>query len=69
MTKRKEHDDEKITPSQYKRQRLEEEEELISDDSYTPYSDEEDIEERLKDIDLNAYNSLIEAKGLIEKSF
>jgi len=65
MTKRKDHYDEKITPSQYKRQRLEE---LISDDWYTPYSDEEDIEERLKGIDLNAYNSLIEAKGLIEKT-
>lgn len=54
-----------VISSQYKKQRLEEE--LLSDESYTP-SDADDIEQQLKEIDLNAYNTFMDTRSLIEQN-
>lgn len=68
-TRKRTEDDLDTIPIRYKKQKIVDDE-LISDDDYSPTSEEDvdDLEERLKDIDVNAYNNLIEVKGIIEQN-
>ena len=57
-----------LCASQKKKKKIKLHEELSSESSESSLEYSIDIEERLKDIDLNAYDRLIEAKSIIEKN-
>ena len=57
-----------LCASQSETKKIKLHEELSSESSESSLEYSIDIEERLKDIDLNAYDRLIEAKSIIEKN-